>query len=41
MQQDQHRSSLALKAAGWLSTPLLYALMLGIVIRAARTRQSH
>jgi hypothetical protein len=34
--EDQRRPSLALKAAGWISTPFLYALMLGIVIRAAR-----
>jgi hypothetical protein len=37
--QDPHRPSLAIKAAGWISTPLLYALMLGIVIRAARSTQ--
>ena len=34
--QEQHRSSFALKAAGWISTPFLYALMVGIVLRAAR-----
>lgn len=34
--QDHPRPSLALKAVGWISTPFLYALMLGIVIRAAR-----
>jgi len=34
--QEQRRASLALKAAGWISTPFLYALMLGIVIHAAR-----
>jgi hypothetical protein len=32
----EQRSSFALKAAGWISTPFLYALMVGIVIRAAR-----
>jgi hypothetical protein len=32
----QQRRSFALKAAGWISTPFLYALMVGIVIRAAR-----
>jgi hypothetical protein len=31
-----HRQSFALKAATWLSTPFLYALMVGIVIRASR-----
>ena len=34
--QEQRRPSLAAKAVGWISTPLLYALMLGIVLRAAR-----
>jgi hypothetical protein len=34
----QQRRSFALKAAGWISTPFLYALMVGIVIRAARQR---
>jgi hypothetical protein len=33
---DDHHPTLALRAAGWISTPFLYALMLGIVIRAAR-----
>jgi hypothetical protein len=36
--QDRPRSSFALKTAEWISTPFLYALMLGIVIRAARRR---
>jgi len=31
-----HRVSIARRAAGWIFTPFLYALMLGIVICAAR-----
>jgi hypothetical protein len=34
--QNRRRPALALKAAEWISRPFLYALMLGIVIRAAR-----
>jgi len=34
--QDRPRPSLALKAVEWISTPFLYVLMLGIVIRAAQ-----
>jgi len=33
---DRHHTSLARRAAGWIFTPFLYALMLGIVICAAR-----
>ena len=32
---ERHRPSFALRAAGWISTPFLYALMVGIVLRAA------
>jgi hypothetical protein len=34
--QDRHHASLAGRLARWVSTPFLYALMLGIVICAAR-----
>jgi len=33
---EQQRPPFAVRAAGWISTPFLYALMVGIVIRAAR-----
>jgi hypothetical protein len=33
---DGHRTSIARRLARWISTPFLYALMLGIVICAAR-----
>jgi len=32
----QRQRSIALRMAGWIFTPFLYALMLGIVICAAR-----
>ena len=35
-EDDDRRRSLALRAAGWLGIPLCYALMLSIVITAAR-----
>jgi hypothetical protein len=33
---ERHHSSFARRLAGWITTPFLYALMLGIVICAAR-----
>jgi hypothetical protein len=34
--QNRTRHAIALKAAEWISTPFLYMLMLGIVMRAAK-----
>jgi hypothetical protein len=41
MPNESHRPSLALRAIGWITTPLLYILLIRIVMSGIRHPPAH